>query len=200
MIDHILLDVVGALRRALEGALLERLPVEERFEVDVFAGNVTFGTSYGLPGEDDPGRVHAEMTLEWSTWSQSAYRSWSIGEPTAERPELACEVAFRLERLADPPPLDRLVAALGDAEPRLSADLLAREPWLIEQRIDEHGAVFADEVAFSGVWTLLDTLLDDPVAIDHELEGVARFVASALVRLADLNLPTTPLPEDPPAS
>jgi hypothetical protein len=50
MIDHILLDVIAALREAFEGALLEQQAVEERFQVDVFLGDVAFETSYSLPG------------------------------------------------------------------------------------------------------------------------------------------------------
>src|ERR1700734_1964312 len=103
MIDHILLDVIAAIREALEGSLLEQQAVEERFQVDVFLGDVSFETSYSLPGEQAPPRVRADLRLEWPTWSQSAYRSWSIGEPPTERPELIVEVALRLQRLATMP-------------------------------------------------------------------------------------------------
>src|SRR5271170_5336938 len=103
MIDHILLDVIGALRDALEASLLEQQAVEERFQVDVFLGDISFETSYSLPGEQNPPRVRADLSLEWPTWSQSAYRSWTIGEPSAERPELIVEITLRLQRLASPP-------------------------------------------------------------------------------------------------
>src|SRR6202042_1791923 len=102
MIDHILLDVIGSIREALEGALLEQQAVEERFQIDVFLGDVSFETSYSLPGEQTPPRVRADVSLEWPTWSQSAYRSWSIGEPLADGPELIVEVALRVQRLASP--------------------------------------------------------------------------------------------------
>src|SRR5579872_1874381 len=103
MIDHILLDVIGALREALEGALLEQQAVEERFQIDVFLGDVSFETSYSLPGEGNPPRVRADVSLDWPTWSQSAYRSWSIGESPADPPELVVEVALRIQRLAAAP-------------------------------------------------------------------------------------------------
>ena len=192
MIDHILLDVIGALRGALEEALLERLAPEERFEVDVFVGDITFATSYGLPGESDPNRVHADITLEWSTWSQAAYRSWSIGEPTLDRPDLVVEVALRLDRLITVPDIDALVGAVGPIEPKLSGDLLVRQPVLIERRIEVDGERCAVEIAFGGAWRLADPLLENPSAIEQELSGLARFIASALVRLADLDLPTVP--------
>ncbi len=54
------------------------------------------------PGEDSPPRVRADLSLDWPTWSQSAYRSWSIGEPPAEPPELIVEIALRVQRLAAP--------------------------------------------------------------------------------------------------
>src|SRR5580698_9768275 len=103
MIDHVLLDMIGAIRVAFEGALLEQQSVEERFQVDVFLGDVSFETSYSLPGEQNPPRVRADLRLEWPTWSQSAYRSWSIGESPGERTELIVEVALRLQRLTAAP-------------------------------------------------------------------------------------------------
>jgi hypothetical protein len=190
VIDHILLDVIGALRGALEGALLERLSEEERFAVDVFIGDISFNTSYGLPGEPEPSRVHADIAIEWSTWSQSAYRSWSIGEPSSERPELVVEVAFRLDNLVTAPEPAALLAALGTAEPALSGDTLGRQPVLVERRLDDDHEVAAAEIGYAGAWRLVDTLLEDPAAIERELVGLARFIASALVRLADLDLAT----------
>ena len=51
MLDHVFTDAIGALRDALEFALLERQAFEERFHVDVLLGDMTWETSYGLPGE-----------------------------------------------------------------------------------------------------------------------------------------------------
>src|SRR5271157_5776866 len=103
MIDHILLDVIAALRGAFEGALLEQQAVEERFQVDVFLGDVSFETSFSLPGEEEPPRVRADLSVDWPTWSQTSYRSWSIGEGSDELPEAVVEVALRVQRLAEPP-------------------------------------------------------------------------------------------------
>src|SRR5262252_1928042 len=51
MLDHVFTDAIGALRDSLERAFLERQAFEERFQVDVLLGDVTWETSYGLPGE-----------------------------------------------------------------------------------------------------------------------------------------------------
>ena len=189
MIDHILLDSVGALRQALDGALLEPLPLEERFQIDVFLGDVTFETSYGLPGEHEPTRVRADITLEWSTWSQSAYRSWSIGEPVTTPPELLVEIAFRLARLVAPPDEAHVVATVGEHPPTLSGEPLQRQPVVVERRTGGGEESSAIEVAFAGSWTLTEALLEDPSGIERELGGIARYVALALVRLTDLELP-----------
>ncbi|SVB89706.1 uncharacterized protein METZ01_LOCUS242560, partial [marine metagenome] len=51
MLDHVFSDAIGALREALESARLERQSLEERFHSDILLGNVTWETSYVLPGE-----------------------------------------------------------------------------------------------------------------------------------------------------
>ena len=102
MLDHVFTDAIGALRDAMENALLERQAFEERFQVDVLLGDVTWETSYGLPGEGSPPRVRADITLDWPTWAQTAYRNWYIGEPFDEPPEILVEVTLRIQRLAEP--------------------------------------------------------------------------------------------------
>src|SRR3954464_12448942 len=51
MLDHVFTDAIGALRDTFENALLERQAFEERFQADVLLGDLTWETSYGLPGE-----------------------------------------------------------------------------------------------------------------------------------------------------
>ncbi len=197
MIDHILLDVIGAIREALEGALLEQLAVEERFQVDVFLGDISFETSYSLPGEQNPPRVRADLSLEWPTWSQSAYRSWSIGEPSSERPELVVEVALRLQRLAGPPDPAIVLAALGEGAPELAGEPLERTGPTIEQvHADGAPTACAIEVAYQGAYRLDEAVLEDPEKIDAQVAGLARWIASGLVRLADLDLPFLPPEEE----
>ncbi len=198
MIDHILLDVIGAVREAFEAALLEQQAVEERFQIDVFLGDLSFETSYSLPGEGNPARVRADLTLDWPTWSQSAYRSWSIGEPPAEPPELIVELAFRLQNLAGVPDHGSILAVLDPEGPQLGAERLERGAPTLEQ-LFEPGAeepIAAVEVTYQGSLRLDDSLLEDPSKLDEQINALARFVASTLVRLADLELPFRPPEED----
>src|SRR5580693_8474650 len=101
MLDHILVDVISQTRHALEDALLQRQAVEERFQVDVFLGDVSWETSYSLPGEEEPPRVRVDVSIDWPTWSQTAYRSWSIGDSPTDMPEALLEIAMRIQRLAE---------------------------------------------------------------------------------------------------
>ena len=197
MIDHILLDVIGAIREALEGALLQQQAVEERFQVDVFLGDVTFETSYSLPGELSPPRVRADVSLEWPTWSQSAYRSWSIGESPAEQPELLVEVALRLQRLVDDPAIDLVLHALGDEAPELAGVRLERSGPTIERVYGDDGiAASAIEVAYQGAYHLEEAVLEQPDKVDDQVAPLARWIASGLVRLADLDLPCLPAEQE----
>jgi len=198
MIDHILFDVIAALREAFEGALLEQQAVEERFQIDVFLGDVAFETSYSLPGEDSPPRVRADLSLDWPTWSQSAYRSWSIGEPPAEPPELIVEIALREQRLAGVPDPALVLAALAGEPPELGSERLEQSGPMIEQLYEQASATpaCAIEVAYQGSIRLEEPLLDDPTKLDGQVAALARWVASALVRLADLDLAFLPPDED----
>src|SRR5271166_6355662 len=110
MLDHILVDLITQTRRALEDALLQRQAVEERFQVDVFLGDVSWETSYSLPGEEQPPRVRADISVDWPTWSQTSYRSWSIGEPPDELPEVVIEVALRVQRMDEAPDTEKVMA------------------------------------------------------------------------------------------
>jgi hypothetical protein len=197
MIDHVLLDIIAAIRKALEGALLEQQAVEERFQVDVFLGDISFETSYSLPGEQDPPRVRADLSLDWPTWSQSSYRSWSIGEPSAERPEVIVEVALRLQRLAGIPDPTVVLAALGTEVPELAGESFERTGPAVEQLFDiEAGTSTSSiEIAFQGAYRLEEAVLENPERIDEQIAPLARWIASGLVRLADLDLPFLPAEE-----
>ena len=107
MLDHVFTQLVSSHRHAFEAALLQRQAVEERFQVDVFLGDVCLETSYSLPGEERPARVRVDTCLDWPTWSQTAYRCWSIGEEPDELPEVVVEIAFRVQGLVEVPELDR---------------------------------------------------------------------------------------------
>lgn len=200
VVDHILLDVIAAMRDALENALLEQQAVEERFQVDVFLGDVSFETSYSLPGEGRSPRVRADLALEWPTWSQSAYRSWSIGEPLPIPPEISIEVTLRLQRLAAAPDKALVLAALGDDEPMIDAHRLVRDALSVEERSadDETTSSYALEVPYHGSFKLDEPYLEEPEKLAGVMAPLGRWIASALVRLADVDLPFLPVNESGP--
>ena len=117
MLDHVFTDAIGALRDTFEKAFLERQAFEERFQVDVLLGDTTWETSYGLPGEGLPPRVQADITFDWPTWAQTAYRSWYIGEPSDEAPRIEIEIVMRIQRLASMPDVKPVLAVLPGDQP-----------------------------------------------------------------------------------
>jgi hypothetical protein len=198
MLDHVFLDAIGALRDTFESALLERQASEERFHADVLLGDLTWETSYSLPGEGLPPRVIAEITLEWPTWSQTAWRSWSIGETVEERPEINIEIVLRVQRLTKAPDPSVLLAVLPDASPVLGDGPLERSSPVVEQVYDEdvqpHEA--AIEVSYEGAYRLDDEALADGSTIDGHFAAMGGWIASTLVRLGDLRLEFLPAEED----
>jgi hypothetical protein len=202
MLDHVLVDIISAVRTSFDEALLQRQAVEERFQVDVFLGDVSWETSYSLPGEEQPPRVRADLSLDWPTWSQTAYRSWSIGEPPEEPPEVVIEVALRIQRLAEAPPEGTVPAVLPVESPLLGADPLVRSAITLEQVREETGGDdqapprWAVEATYEGSIRFDETQLENPATIRPLFETLTRWVASTLVQLADL--PLRFLPPDPP--
>ncbi len=197
MLDHILVELITRVRSAFENALLQRQAVEERFQVDVFLGDVSWETSYSLPGEEQPPRVRADVSVDWPTWSQSIYRSWSIGEPPDDLPEAVLEITLRQQRLAQAPDLDAMLAVLPDEGPPIAGDGLVRVAPVLEQAMGggDEPARFAVETTYQGSLLLDEATLEDPARLAAPVEALAQWVASLLVRLADLDL--TYLPPDP---
>ncbi len=202
MVDHILLDVIEAIRDSLEGALLEQQAVEERFQVDVFLGDVSFETSYSLPGEGRLPRVRADLALEWATWSQSAYRSWSIGEALPIPPEVSIEVTLRVQRLATAPDKSLILATLADDAPMIGEEPLVRDAISLEERTGSTSATpsYALDIPYHTSLKLHETHLEDPDRLEEEMAPLGRWIASALVRLADIDLPFLPRGEGGPAT
>lgn len=198
MIDHILLDLISAIRRAFDAALLQRQALEERFQVDVFLGDLAWETSYSLPGEGTPPRVRADLSLDWPTWSQSAYRSWSIGEPPADLPELLVEVALRIQRLTRPPELGPVASVLPETGPVLGDSSLERSGITVEQVHDTENpaTACAVEVSYEGTVQLEEAVLEEPAKLDERLFALGQWVASTLVRLGDLDLEFLPPDEE----
>jgi hypothetical protein len=181
-------QLVASLRRAFEMALLQRQAVEERFQVDVFLGDVSFETSYSLPGEERPARIRVDTSLDWPTWSQTAYRSRMIGDEPEELPEVLVEIAFRVQELDGVPDVTSLLEALPDELDVLGDEPLLRAAPTIEQTIlaGEAGPTCAVEVSYEGSCQLDEAILDDPSKLDQALAPMARTVASVLVRVGDI--------------
>lgn len=196
------MDAIGALRDAFEKrALLERHTYEERFQADILLGDVTWETSYSLPGEGRPPRVLAEITLEWPTWSQTAYRSWYIGEPIDDVPVIDMEILLRVQRLREVPDPRTVLSVLADESPMLGDDTLRRSAPVVEHHYDNdlelvHVGV---EVSYDGSYRLSEEVLSDGSALDSDLGALAAWVASTLVRLGDLKFDFVPPdPDDTP--
>jgi hypothetical protein len=200
MLDHIFIQLVTSLKESFESALLQRQAVEERFQVDVFLGDVSFETSYSLPGEQRPARIRVDTSLDWPTWSQTAYRSWSIGEEPEELPELLVEIAFRAQNLDAIPKLEPLLGALPADLSVLGGDPLTRSAPTVEQVFngDRRGPECAVEVSYEGACPLDESILERPADLAQALAPLGRAVASVLVRLGDLPFAfRPPAPADP---
>jgi hypothetical protein len=196
VLDHILVDIISAIRRSFEQALLQRQAVEERFQVDVFLGDVSWETSYSLPGEGQPPRVRADVSVDWPTWSQTSYRSWSIGELPDELPEIVVEVALRVQRLAEAPDTQMVLHALPDANPLLGVEPLVRTATTIEQVHADDRVGWAVEATYEGSVRFSESQLETPSQIEPVIAGLTRWISSTLIQLTDLPFKFLPPAED----
>jgi hypothetical protein len=205
VLDHLLVDFIAAIHDSFDRALLERQAVEERFQVDVFLGDVTWETSYSLPGEGQPPRVSADLSVDWSTWSQTSYRSWTIGETPADPPEAVLEVSMRVQRLAEAPSAERFLAVLPVASPVIGSDPLVRTATTVEEvraepadgpgGAEELVTHWAVEGSYEGSVRFDEAQLEDPETLVPVADALTRWISSTLVQLADL--PLTYHPPDP---
>jgi hypothetical protein len=194
MLDHAFLDVISALRRSFADALLDHHTLEERFQSDLLLGDLSWESSYSVPGEGNPPRVRADLSLDWPTWSQTAYRAWTIGEPVGDPPELGIELVLRVQGLAGTPDVSRIAAILPSEIHIVEGEALVRAAPTVEQAFDSDlvGGSFAVEFAYEGAYELTQEVLDNRPALGSHLGGMGRWVASTLVRLGDLGLAFTP--------
>lgn len=194
MLDHVFTDAIGALRDALEKALLERQAFEERFQADVLLGDLTWETSYSLPGEGLPPRVRCDITLEWPTWSQTAYRSWYIEEELGELPHIEIEVVLRIQRLAEPAVVERVLAALPLESAPIGPETLRRSGPTLEATYGEDldDIEHAIEVSYEGVYELEEGTLADGSVLDDHFSAMGGWISSTLVRLGDLHMTFLP--------
>lgn len=188
MLDHVFTDAIGALRDALESAMLERQALEERFQADVLLGDVSWETSYGLPGEGSPPRVQADLTLDWPTWAQTAYRTWYLDEEYTEGPRIEIEVVFRVQRLAEAPDPATIMKGLPDSAPTIGDEELTGLGPTLETVYDNDLNVVshAVEITYTGSYELDEKTLEDGSALDEHFGAMGGWITSALVRLGDL--------------
>src|SRR5262245_27159999 len=164
MLDHVFTDAITALREAFENALLERQAFEEHFQADVLLGDLTWETSYGLPGEGLPPRVEAHVTCDWPTWSQTAYRRWYLEEVFEEAPAIEIEIVFRIQRLVDQPEPGEVLKILPETSPAIGAESMVRNPPTVEVAYGEDlldPPAFAIEVSYEGLYELAEETLAD---------------------------------------
>lgn len=194
MLDHVFTDAIGAIRDALESALLERQAFEERFQTDVLLGDVTWETSYGLPGEGSPPRVQVDLTLEWPTWAQTAYRNWYLHEEYTEPASIEIEVVFRVQHLVNQPDPSLILRSLPDSKPIIGGKELHNMGLVLEVVYDPdlNLSSHAVEISFSGVYDLDESTLEDGSTLDKHFAEIGSWITSTLVRLGDLPLVFSP--------
>jgi hypothetical protein len=201
MLDHVFTDAITALREAFEAAFLERQAFEEHFQVDVLLGDVTWETSYGLPGEGLPPRVVAHITFDWPTWSQTAYRRWYVDEVFDEPPAIEMEIVFRVQQLVGRPDPAMFVAVLPEQGATIGDETLARTAPTVEiayQGDLEAPASHAVEIGYEGLYELAEEALADGSSklLDEHFGALGGWIASMLVRLGDLRLEFIPSDDD----
>lgn len=167
---------------------------DERFQTDLLGGDLTWETSYALPGEGKPPRVRADVTLDWPTWSQTAYRSWHLEGELDEAPELGIEIVLRVQQLAAQPNLDAVSGVLTQESPDIGGERLHRMAPTVEQAFDDDlsGLGWAVEFSYDGTYELTEAVLADLPRMGPDLAAVGPWVASLLVRLGDLRLAYIP--------
>lgn len=200
MLDHVFTDAISALRDAFEAAFLERQAFEEHFQVDVLLGDITWETSYGLPGEGQPPRVVAHVTFQWPSWSQTAYRRWYVDEELDSPPAIEMEIVLRIQRLAEEPSVDRVYESLPATSTLVGEGRLERAGLTVEvthpdpSDPDDTEHSYAVEVTYEGLYELAEETLADGTSsvLDEHFGALGGWVAATLVRLGDLRFAFLP--------
>lgn len=190
MLDHVFIDAISALRDAFDAAFLERQPFEEHFQSDVLLGDLTWETTYGLPGEGLPPHVVAHITFDWPSWSQTAYRQWYVDEILDRQPAIEIEVVFRVQNLTAPADPAAVFGLTEATSALIGNDRLERAGVTLEASSSEIGAVpeHAVEVTFEGMYELAEDALADGASqqLDEHLGALGGWIAATLVKLADI--------------
>lgn len=208
MLDHVFTDAIGALRDAFESAFLERQAFDEHFQVDVLLGDLSWETSYGLPGEGQPPRVVAHVNFDWPTWSQTSYRRWYVEEVLDQLPAIEMEIVFRVQRLVSQPDRSIVDHVATETSPLIGDGRLERAGTTIEiayvDPIDRDDttdeapiAEYAIEVTYEGLYELAEQTLADgsSTLLDEHFGALGGWIAAMLVKLGDLKLEFLPADE-----
>lgn len=195
MLDHAFLDAIAAFRRTFEEAMLERHAVEERLQVDVLLGDLSWETSYSVPGEGPFPTVRADLSLDWPTWSQTALRTWRIGEEPDDPPELLVQVAIHVSRLRSLPDVAKLLASFPLTCTAVEGCDLERQAPTVEHQLGADFGVeeYRVELVYEGQYVFSEQAVEDPAVLAGHVNGLGGWVASRLVRLSDLPLDYRPL-------
>ncbi|MBI5088920.1 MAG: hypothetical protein HZB15_08710 [Actinobacteria bacterium] len=200
MLDHVFTDAIGALRDAFESAFLERQAFDEHFQVDVLLGDLSWETSYGLPGEGQPPRVVAHVTFDWPTWSQTSYRRWYVDEVLDQLPAIEIEIVFRVQRLDQQPSPGIVADIASDTSPLIGDGRLERAGTTVEITYADSADLAADrevsaaayalEVTYEGLYELAEQTLADGAStlLDEHFGALGGWIAATLVKLGDLKL------------
>jgi hypothetical protein len=197
MLDHVFTDAIGALRDAFEASLLERQAFDEHFQVDVLMGDLSWETSYGLPGEGQPPRVVAHVAFDWPTWSQTSYRRWYVDEVLERLPAIEMEIVFRVQRLAEQPDPVAVRNVTPENSPLIGDERLERAGTTVEVAYPDEApdtVDYAIEVTYEGLYELAEETLADGAStlLDEHFGALGGWIASTLVRLGDLKLEFRP--------
>ncbi len=204
MLDHVFTDAISALRDAFEAAFLERQAFEEHFQADVLLGDLTWDTSYGLPGEGQPPRVVAHITFDWPTWSQTAYRRWYVDEELDTPPAIEIEIVLRIQRLAEQPDPDKVYEVVPVHSPPVGGERLERagltveighpDPTDVIVPGEDNAPEYAVEITYEGLYELAEETLADgsSTLLDEHFGALGGWIASTLVRLGDLRFAYLP--------
>jgi hypothetical protein len=197
MLDHVFTDAIGALREAFEASFLERQAFDEHFQVDVLLGDLSWETSYGLPGEGQPPRVVAHVAFDWPTWSQTSYRRWYVDEVLERLPAIEMEIVFRVQRLVEQPDPVAVRNVSPDTSPLIGDERLERAGATVEIAYPDEtpdSVDYAIEVTYEGLYELAEETLADGAStlLDQHFGALGGWIAAMLVKLGDLKLEFRP--------
>ncbi len=197
MIDHVFIDLINAMHRSLESAMLEQLPNQEHLLTDLILGDINYENSYALPGEIMPPNLRVDINLEWPVWSQSIYRSWTVGESEPESLEMGMELVIRVVNMSSPAPTKAVLTALDERSSPQMGFLLERSSVVSSESLlaEDFENEFELEVSFEGAVLVEESSLNSKDDLDNLMAPLGPWIASMLVRLSDQPIkyfPNTP--------